>query len=354
MTNKSWAEYTAMYIDKKEGIVREEETAPIETEAEADDAQPLEESNSALQFFKNHVRGKKGALTRKERKLAQEEVENLDEISKDMAISYKHKAARQIKNNGKRIDGLMAKANVAAEKGDTDGARDNQVKAYDKLNQTWKRREGIEKANKILNKEEVELISEISQKVLKKYKEKATDDYFKRDDDQQKSMSKYVKTGEISNLHDYENSEIKKQAREKGIKRAAARLRKEEVDLDEGARGTFRAGSKSYFNAGQQVAKNIRRAAAERRKKEAEAAAKGSDPETPKVNEETLAELTLKTLQKYRNKARKEGEVAADASHRAPHGSEHKRNLIKKSIKRDAGVKLATKKLNQKREAGEK
>jgi len=60
---------------------------------------------------------------------------------------------------------------------------------------------------------------------------------------------------------------------------AADRNQRESIDLshiraeygvDEGARGTFRAGSKSYFKAGQMAVKNIKKSAAERKKEEDE------------------------------------------------------------------------------------
>jgi len=92
-----------------------------------------------------------------------------------------------------------------------------------------------------------------------------------------------------------------------GTAKHSVSVKEETEQIKEGARGTFRAGSKSYYKAGQTAIKNMRAAAKEREAREA--AEKAKETETKKVDEEfeldeeQLDELDKKTLGSYVRKS---------------------------------------------------
>ena len=118
-------------------------------------------------------------------------------------------------------------------------------------------------------KEEAEQIDELSKNTLGSYVNKATDDLHSSAESagrhgettgrltSTKSLNYSIKQDKIANK------------RNAGIKQAVSKLTKEEFEeLDEARRGTFRAGSKSYFNAGQAAIKSIKAAAKKRAEEE--------------------------------------------------------------------------------------
>lgn len=270
-TEKTWADYAAMYMDKEAGIVREpvveepvvtEDAVDLNEEAELDEELIAELSKKTLASYaskavadssnkasesgrlglaslispnrasSDSMRLDKDALDKKVskratgintavKKLAKEEFdveldeELIAEISRDMLQSYKHKAARQIKNNSKRIDSEIADGIRAKEAGDDADSHKKYSSAANRLNQNRKRRAGIQTAMKKLAKEET--ISELSTNTLRSY-------YDKAEADKDKSGSE-AETARVKGQHDYRKYLLKrKENRKAGLDRADTEL----------------------------------------------------------------------------------------------------------------------------------
>lgn len=116
----------------------------------------------------------------------------------------------------------------------------------------------IEELEEFMMSEEFEQLDELSKQTLGSYIKKAA------------GGVKGAASQAMMAAHNPNGGHFSKAVkRVKGIEKATDKLTKEEVEsIEEARRGTFRAGSKSYFKAGQSAIKNIQRAAQERKEKE--------------------------------------------------------------------------------------
>jgi hypothetical protein len=143
-------------------------------------------------------------------KLAKEEVEELDEISKATLGSYVKKAGKQ-----------ATKFEVDFEKG-----RDKGTYNFSSLDKAGKRQAGISKAVDKLAKEEVEQIDELTKATLGSYVKKVSDDISKRDVRINTALEKDIRANTTK-------AELKQDKRKAGMHKAIDRLTKEEVTNDQ-------------------------------------------------------------------------------------------------------------------------
>lgn len=116
----------------------------------------------------------------------------------------------------------------------------------------------IEELEEFMMSEEFEQLDELSKQTLGSYIKKAA------------GGVKGAASQAMMAAHNPNGGHFSKAVKRiKGIEKATDKLTKEELEsIEEARRGTFRAGSKSYFKAGQSAIKNIQRAAQERKEKE--------------------------------------------------------------------------------------
>jgi hypothetical protein len=141
----------------------------------------------------------------KQASMKKEEVEELDEISRDTARSYIRKASAH-KTTGE-----------TPKKDRSSGVELAGKKAY-----------GIGGKPKVMAKEEVEELDELSKKTLGSYIKKATGD----------AMTKSFKAGDVRDKDSTDNR-LKAMGRQMGIAKAANKLAKESVELDELSKETL-------------------------------------------------------------------------------------------------------------------
>ena len=256
-----------------------------------------------------------------------EEFEQLDELSKQTLSSYVKKAEHNKSMHGNAADDYIDRGDQYSDHGDKDAARSEYKKAYKHIEVYSKRQKGIAKASKRLNKEEVEELDEEElptgikiyhtdkhgnsghhivfstkdadrlHKEVKKAggtvthhalmygtregeKHKLSEEFEQLDELSKKTLGSYVKKASedaagsaayaMQTKGQGPGKPLEKSfKRLKGVAKAADKLTKEEFEeLDEARRGTFRAGSKSYFNAGQAAIKSIKAAAKKRAEEE--------------------------------------------------------------------------------------
>jgi hypothetical protein len=168
-------------------------------------------------------------------KAANEEVEQIDELSKKTLGSYVKKATNQV--FGKGIAGGMALARNNA---------DGEAEGHKLVDKAAKRMMGVQKAAGKLTKEESEQIDEISREALASYTVNAAHD----------SKKHAVKAALKSQSGEDTSKEYRKlKNREKGIETAVSRLTQEEQDfidalnadtLDEARGRPKKAGAKDF------------------------------------------------------------------------------------------------------------
>lgn len=173
--------------------------------------------DAALQHHAHYMDG---------RRSVKEEVEELDELSKDTLGNYIKKAATGM--NGMAVHAHMSGSASSAEQ---------REKHFDKA---FKRGKGISKAADKLTKEEVEELDEISKKTLGSYIKKATNDVVNKavlySHDAAKVSSKAPPTRTDSDYDKLRAGERRMAKRSKGIDLAVKKLTKEEAEqVDEAA-----------------------------------------------------------------------------------------------------------------------
>ena len=146
--------------------------------------------------------------------MAKEEVEELDELSKKTLGSYVKKAAGNMAGNA-TVGAAQASSSMKQSSPD--------VKRNIKNRMT-----GIAKATDKLTKEEAENLDELSKKTLGSYIKKATGD----------AMTKSFKAGDVRDKDSTDNR-LKAMGRQMGIAKAANKLAKESVELDELSKETL-------------------------------------------------------------------------------------------------------------------
>ena len=256
-----------------------------------------------------------------------EDFEQLDELSKQTLGSYVKKAEHNKSMHGNAADDYIDRGDQHSDHGDKDAARSEYKKAYKHIEVYSKRQKGIAKASKRLNKEEVEELDEEElptgikiyhtdkhgnsghhivfstkdadrlHKEVKKAggtvthhalmygtregeKHKLSEEFEQLDELSKQTLGSYVKKASedaagsaayaMQTKGQGPGKPLEKSfKRLKGVAKAADKLTKEEFEeLDEARRGTFRAGSKSYFKAGQAAIKSIKAAAKKRAEEE--------------------------------------------------------------------------------------
>jgi len=177
---------------------------------------------------KNAGRGKKAEVAKASvQAVKQEEVEQIDEISKGTLGSYIKKASHDVAAKGAftRHFADKSRAETAAQRPDL--ARLTMKKADKMQDAGMKRRANMAKAVDRLTKEDVEQIDELSKTTLGSYVKKAAKDIHSAGKDS--SYYKYVDDNpqhQKSAKRDYEK-------RSAGISKAVGKLTKEEVQMDE-------------------------------------------------------------------------------------------------------------------------
>lgn len=168
---------------------------------------------------------RKAVWASKNEKGVKEEVEQIDEISKDTLNSYTKKAFRSMVKHD-NASGTAARASwVANDKGNKDKADSENKKSEYHDNKAAKRVSGINLANKKLAKEEVEELDEISKDTLNSYVHKA----FQQGNDLHYDLAH----SRGNKATDAERQAIKDKIskRNTGVIKAAKKLREEETVL---------------------------------------------------------------------------------------------------------------------------
>ena len=147
-------------------------------------------------------------------KLAKEEVEQIDEISKKTLGSYVKKASTDAAKREVRIDRAM----------DASGSNYNEPSMQKALNKNAKRFAGISKAADKLAKEETEQIDEISKDTLKSYVKGAAQDLPRLGN----TLGRLQTHGKLKNVEKNISKTINN--RYNGINKATEKLAKEEVE----------------------------------------------------------------------------------------------------------------------------
>ena len=157
-------------------------------------------------------------------KLAKEETEQIDEISKATLASYIPKAAQSARFSGMVAQDMQNKSDRARSKGMKDSFHRISMKYK---NKAWDREDNIKKAAQKLAKEEVEQIDELDKKTLGNYIKKAHNQLVAHS---ARKASKYER-GDKDAL-DYDIKHARKEVnREGGIKRAVNKLTKEDTEV---------------------------------------------------------------------------------------------------------------------------
>lgn len=149
------------------------------------------------------------------RKLAKEETEQIDELSKKTLGSYNRKANAQIGTHRERMAVLGMRA--GQDYWDALGDKRTQRKSAN-------REKGIEGTLKRLTKEEVEALEELSKKTLGSYTKKAAEDIGDLSSDRR---SEFIHKGDTPK---YQKLLNKRSQRRDGIRKAVDRLTKESAD----------------------------------------------------------------------------------------------------------------------------
>jgi hypothetical protein len=152
-----------------------------------------------------------------------EEVENLDELSKKTLGSYVKKASHDVATRAAATSRYGEREEVARKSGDYDSARKNSKIADKAFNKGWKRRANMAKAVDKLTKEEVEQVDEISKAMAGRYVKKAAASI---DLTAWRQGHKEAGAGNPS-----KQLEKKLTKRHKGIETAVKKLTKEDIDV---------------------------------------------------------------------------------------------------------------------------
>ena len=177
-------------------------------------------------------------LLRKKKKVA-EEAEQISEISDKTKLSYVTKSTKSIPQlQGKK--GQLSRAYYNWHSGDEEkGKADKEIPALDK--KIANRKQGIERAGKLLAKEEAEQIDELSKKTLGSYVKKAGGTSMNSVGYHGMVRSASAPYGKNPDEAEYKKSKRVMDKRAQGIMRAADKLTKEEAEqIDELSRDTLR------------------------------------------------------------------------------------------------------------------
>jgi hypothetical protein len=156
------------------------------------------------------------------KKLTNEEVENLDELSKKTLGSYVKKASHDVATRAAATSRYGEREEVARKSGDYDSARKNSKIADKAFNKGWKRRANMAKAVDKLTKEEVESIDELSKATMGSYVNKAAE----------RIGTQGITTGlKIANDENSKKNFKNMGKRQKGIATAVKKLTKEDIDV---------------------------------------------------------------------------------------------------------------------------
>jgi hypothetical protein len=177
---------------------------------------------------------KKGMQKQLEKNPVKEEVEELDEISKGLAIRYAKKANVDLDKRDASGEGITRKS-TNRETGL--GRAVSTINKQGGLTMIDRLRHGIKKGSMVGVKEKVEPIEELSKTTLASYAKKAAKkskinqmmaDRFEKDSERSRNPYKKIAVRDLAK--DYQNKAWK---REDGYNKAIDRLAKEEVELDE-------------------------------------------------------------------------------------------------------------------------
>jgi hypothetical protein len=189
-------------------------------------------------------------------KLAKEEVEQIDELSKKTLASYAKKAMKDAPEKDRMGTALSGLAAQSASQGDREGASDFGKRAASSYTKAANRRAGMTKAIDKLAKEEVEQIDELSKKTLGSYIKKASGaagtnpvagkniPLTRVHAYQSDSETGYF--GKRFNQDSYDKAERLNKNRKQGITRAADKLAKEETEITEARGRPKKAGAKDF------------------------------------------------------------------------------------------------------------
>jgi hypothetical protein len=169
-----------------------------------------------------------------------EEVENLDELSKKTLGSYVKKASHDVATRAAATSRYGEREEVARKSGDYDSARKNSKIADKAFNKGWKRRANMAKAVDKLTKEEVEQVDEISKAMAGRYVKKAAASI---DLTAWRQGHKEAGAGNPS-----KQLEKKLTKRHKGIETAVKKLTKEDIDAVKKMNESYKTAFESALN----------------------------------------------------------------------------------------------------------
>jgi hypothetical protein len=165
-------------------------------------------------------------------RLAKEEVEQIDELSKKTLGNYIKSATHDVAAKGAATRQFAIDSSRQSGEQDYDAARKSMAKSDKTFSKSWKRRDNMAKAVDRLTKEEIEQIDEISKETMGSYIKKASKDIENKKQtqsfDRQMAMRYYGPRG----AEQRQQKKIDK--RHSGISTAVDRLTKEEIEqIDE-------------------------------------------------------------------------------------------------------------------------